>query len=174
MKVIGLHHVRFAVTDLEKAEAFGLDFGLKTVSQGGTQLIMRTSGGGRFCYIAELGATRGFQGMAFTVADRLDLEEAVARHGATAVRSLDTPGGGWGLALTDTEGLRINLVTGIADGPRDALSSPVSLNLSRISGWKSRDGRQIGALAASRSVAMSSMSGLTRTNNVGSYFLTPT
>jgi catechol 2,3-dioxygenase-like lactoylglutathione lyase family enzyme len=128
MKVTGLHHVRFAVTDIGKTAAFALDFGLKTVSQDETQLIMRTSGGDAFCYIAELAAERAFQGMAFTVAQKTDLEEAVERHGASAIRRLETPGGGWGVTLTDPEGLRIDLVTGVTALAREISREPVSLN----------------------------------------------
>jgi catechol 2,3-dioxygenase-like lactoylglutathione lyase family enzyme len=128
MVAISLHHVRFAATDLERTEAFARDFGLHTVSRNTEQLIMRTSGGDSFCYIAELAPERGFRGFAFTVADREVLEAAVARHGASAIRELDTPGGGWGVTLTDPEGLQVDLVTGIAAQPRATVPDPVSLN----------------------------------------------
>lgn len=128
MRVTGLHHVRFAVTDLERTEAFARDFGLKTVEHDASRLVMRTGGGDAYCYIAEPAAERGFAGLAFTVADRSDLEHAVARHGASAIRELDTPGGGCGVTLTDPEGLRIDLVMGIAGQPREAGAAPVGLN----------------------------------------------
>jgi catechol 2,3-dioxygenase-like lactoylglutathione lyase family enzyme len=128
MKVGALHHARFAVTDIGKTAAFASDFGLKIVSQDETQLIMRTSGGDAFCYIAELGTESAFLGMAFTVADITDLDEAVECHGASAVRQLDTPGGGWGVTLTDPEGLSIDLVTGVAGLAREVNTQPVSLN----------------------------------------------
>jgi catechol 2,3-dioxygenase-like lactoylglutathione lyase family enzyme len=128
MKVTGLHHVRFAVSDLERTQAFALDFGLRVAAQDAERLIMNTSGGDAFCYVAERGTERGFRGLAFTVADRSDLEEAAARHGASAVRALDTPGGGWGVTLIDPEGLQVDLVTGIAAQTRAAAPTPVSLN----------------------------------------------
>jgi catechol 2,3-dioxygenase-like lactoylglutathione lyase family enzyme len=128
MKVWALHHVRFAVTDIRKTAAFASDFGLKIVSQDETQLIMRTSGGDAFCYVAELGAESAFLGMGFAVAEIKDLNEAVERHGASAIRQLNTPGGGWGVTLTDPEGLRIDLVTGVAAVAREVNSQPVSLN----------------------------------------------
>lgn len=116
MKVTALHHVRFAVTDLDAAERFGRDFGLHVVERSPDRCVMRTNGGDAFSYIGEAAPARGFLGLAFTVAHREDLEEAVTRHGATPIRVLDTPGGGWGVTLTDPEGLRVDLVTGIADG----------------------------------------------------------
>lgn len=129
MKVTGLHHVRFTVADIEKTKAFAQDFGLKVVRQTDQRLFMRSSGGDAFCYVAEQGAKPGFQGLAFTVADRSDLEEAVALYGAGPVEPLDTPGGGWGTTLSDPEGLRIDLVTGIsASHPREADIAPVALN----------------------------------------------
>jgi catechol 2,3-dioxygenase-like lactoylglutathione lyase family enzyme len=62
MKAIGLHHVRLAVTDLEKAEVFGLDFGLKTVSQGEAQLIMLPAAGVVFAMSVNLAQRDVFRG----------------------------------------------------------------------------------------------------------------
>ena len=128
MKACALHHVRFAVTDLDRTEAFGTDFGLITVSRTPAQLIMRTSGGDAFCYIAEQAAERGFRGLAFTVDSMAALEEAVAVHGASPVTALETPGGGWGVSLTDPEGLRVDLVYGIARQDGDLGHEPITLN----------------------------------------------
>jgi catechol 2,3-dioxygenase-like lactoylglutathione lyase family enzyme len=129
MKVLALHHVRFGVTDLDKAEAFARDFGLKTVDRDATMLVMRTSGCDAFNYVAEQATERGLRGIALTVARLADLREAIARHGATPVRALDTPGGGWGVSLTDPEGLRIDLVTNIAERPAEGGHAPLQLNL---------------------------------------------
>lgn len=128
MKVCALHHVRFAATDLDKTEAFGTDFGLITVSRTASELIMRTSGGDAFCYVAEQASERGFLGLAFTVDSMAALEEAVARHGASPIKPLETPGGGWGVSLTDPEGLRVDLVFGVATQPGERGSAPITLN----------------------------------------------
>jgi catechol 2,3-dioxygenase-like lactoylglutathione lyase family enzyme len=129
LKVVSLHHVRFAVTDLARTEAFATDFGLKRVSGDQDTLVMRTSGGDSFCYVAERAEARGFRGLAFTVASKSDLEEAVERHGASPLRKLETPGGGWGVTLIDPEGLQIDLVTGVEEVTATASHKPLSLNI---------------------------------------------
>lgn len=89
---------------------------------------MKTAGGEAFCYVAELAAKRAFLGLAFTVDSRAQLEEA-ERLGATPIRELTTPGGGWGVTLTDPEGLCVHLVTGIAEESRQPGQAPLAINL---------------------------------------------
>lgn len=129
MKLVSLHHVRFKVTDLDETERFAADFGLKTVSKTGGTLIMRTSGGDAFSYIAEQAPARAFLGLGFSVESAADLEEAVSRHGATPIRALDTPGGGHGVTLIDPESLRIELVAGITESTLAPLHKPLALNI---------------------------------------------
>ena len=130
MRLKGLHHARFAVTDLDKTERFATDFGLKTVKREPGRLFMRTDGGDAYCYVAEQAAARGFTGLAFSVEGVGDLEEAIARHGASPIRDLDGPGGGKAVTLIDPEGLAFDLVCDIADEapgdapPRLALNTP--------------------------------------------------
>ncbi len=113
MRVKSLHHVSFAVTNLAQTRRFAQDFGLHTVSDDGQRLFMRTSGGDAWCYRAEQADARAFLGFGFAVESEDDLAEAVERHGATPIRTLDTPGGGLGVTLTSPAGLKIDLVTGI-------------------------------------------------------------
>lgn len=117
MPIRSLHHVSFAVTDLAKTQQFAEDFGLLTVEQGGQRLTMQTSGGDAWCYMAEQADEAGFTGLGFLVDSESDLENAIRDHGATAIRDLDTPGGGRGVTLTNPEGLKINLVHGIQSVP---------------------------------------------------------
>ena len=77
---------------------------------------MRTAGGDAWCYMAQQSDQRGFLGLGFVVESEDDLREAVEKHGATPVRALDMPGGGWSVTLTNPEGLKIDLVTGIHEG----------------------------------------------------------
>ncbi len=129
MKLVALHHVHFTVTDLDKTERFASDFGLKTASKTNSRLVMRTIGGDAFSYIADLAPARGFLGLGFSVESEADLEEAVSRHGATSIHTLDTPGGGKGVRLTDPEGLQVDLVAGIAETHLEPLHKPLALNI---------------------------------------------
>lgn len=123
MRLKSIHHVSFTVTDLSKTQRFAEDFGLHTVKSDGQQLYMRTSGGDAWCYKAEQSDQRGFIGIGFAVEGEDDLSEAVEKHGATPVRELDSPGGGLGVTLTNPEGLKIDLVTGVV-GQEPAPSAP--------------------------------------------------
>lgn len=114
MTIRSLHHVSFNVTDLAKTKAFAEDFGLHTVQESAERLVMRTGGGDAWCYEAVQAGERGFNGLGFMVENESDLQGFVDNHGATAIRELDTPGGGKAVTLTHPEGLKIDLVHGIA------------------------------------------------------------
>lgn len=113
MRLKSVHHVSFAVTNLAETRRFAEDFGLVTVSSDPDRLFMRTSGGDAWCYQAEQADSRAFLGLGFAVESEDDLNGAVAKHGATPVRELDTPGGGLGVTLAGPEGLRVDLVTSV-------------------------------------------------------------
>jgi catechol 2,3-dioxygenase-like lactoylglutathione lyase family enzyme len=113
MPVKSLHHVAFTVTDLDKTQQFIEDFGLLTADKSDSHLVARTGGGDAWCYRAEVGAEPGFIGLGFLVDDMSDLEDAIQNHGATEIRTLDTPGGGSAVTLTSPEGLKVDLVHGI-------------------------------------------------------------
>lgn len=123
MRLQSIHHVSFGVTDLARTRQFAEDFGLLTVSGNADQLYMRTSGGDAWCYKAERAEGRRFLGLGFAVEGRDDLLEAVERHGATSIRELDSPGGGLGVTLTNPEGLKVDLVTGVK-GVKSQLPAP--------------------------------------------------
>lgn len=113
MAIRSLHHVAFSVTDIDKTQLFAEDFGLLTVEKSDDHLVMQTGGGDAWCYRAERSDERGFLGLGFVVDDESDLEAAVQNHGASDIRTLDTPGGGRAVTLTHPEGLKIDLVHGI-------------------------------------------------------------
>lgn len=112
MQIRSLHHVSFTVEDIEKTQEFAQDFGLLTVEKSDDHVVMRTGGGDAWCYKAVRGE-RGFTGLGFLVENKSDLEEAVKEHGASPIKELDTPGGGFGVTLDGPEGLKVELVYGI-------------------------------------------------------------
>jgi len=132
MAIRSLHHVAFTVTDIDKTEEFINDFGLLTVQKNGGHIVAQTGGGDAWCYRAEAGAERGFLGLGFLVDELQDLEDAVANHGATVIRDLETPGGGKAVTLTSPDGLTVDLVHGIeGDTPAEVqpelrLNTPAS------------------------------------------------
>jgi catechol 2,3-dioxygenase-like lactoylglutathione lyase family enzyme len=67
MSIESIHHVHFVTPQLERNEAFAGDFGLRTVYRSDAQLIMKTSGGDRYAFIAERGDKPALRGLGFLV-----------------------------------------------------------------------------------------------------------
>ncbi len=114
MQIEAIHHVKFAVADLDKQEAFANDFGLITAERSDERLVMRTRGGDAFSYLAERGPEDRFIGMAFSVSEAASLDEAVTQHGAEDLGELSLPGGGRAVKLVDPDGIEVLLVHGNA------------------------------------------------------------
>ncbi len=108
-----LHHVHFEVPDLAGAERFALDFGLIVAGREHGRLYMRGTGANAYCFVAERGPQTRMLGLAFAVNARQDLDHAVTQFGASPVRALDGPGGGFAVTLYDPDGTPIDLIHGI-------------------------------------------------------------
>ena len=128
MKIDAIAYVRFASQDLAATETFAQDFGLLTVARDVERLVMRTAGGDGFAYVAEHADRAAFIGFGLAVASAVDLDEAVARHGATDRRTLDTPGGGEAVTLIDPNGFRVDLVHGLSRSESAATSPDLRFN----------------------------------------------
>jgi len=114
MRLKGLHHVSFQVTDLDRQEQFCTDFGLVTAERTDSRLVMRTRGGDECAYVAVKGDKDRLIGMAFEVDDATDLDEAASRLGASTIVDLDLPGGGRSVTFADPFGNAVSLVHGTA------------------------------------------------------------
>ena len=121
MQLNALHHVTFAVADLDRQEAFCADFGLVTAARSADRLVMRSLGGDGACYVAIRADADRFIGLAFEVAQAAMLDDAVARLGAERRPDLDLPGGGQCVELKDPDGNQVLLVHGSA---RHAAAAP--------------------------------------------------
>ncbi|MFV0645448.1 MAG: VOC family protein [Sphingomonadaceae bacterium] len=128
MQLKAIHHVKFAVRDLDRQQAFAEDFGLITVDRSEDRLVMRTRGGDPYAYIAEKADKDRFVGLAFEVADAASLEEARALPGAKDVGALSLPGGGHGVALTDPDGNEVLLIHGVAREQAEEPYTELSIN----------------------------------------------
>lgn len=110
MRLKAIHHVNFAVRDLDAQQAFGEDFGLVTEQRTDDRLVMRTRGGDACAYVARKAEEDRFVGLAFEVEDEAALEEAAAIDGARDIGELDLPGGGRGVSLHDPDGNEVLLI----------------------------------------------------------------
>jgi len=116
IKVTDLAYVRFAAPDLDAMERFASDFGLVLAAREGGVLYHRGTDAAPYCHVTEEGEA-AFRCLGFEAASAADLEAASKLPGASAVETLDGPGGGERVRLCDPTGYLIDVVHG-----RDALA----------------------------------------------------
>lgn len=110
IRIEDIAHVRFRAPDLSEMRAFLEQFGLEVAQADETRLFMRGQGGAPFLHATELGDA-GFAAIGFRAASLADLETLATAEGV-AVESLDAPGGGSVVRLTDPDGHRVEVVAG--------------------------------------------------------------
>lgn len=133
IRVQDIAHVRFAAPDLAAMRAFLEDFGLSCFEKGG-RLYAKGSDGRPFVHVTEPGAAK-FLAVGFRAADSAELER-LAAHEGVPVETLDAPGGGQVVRLTDPDGHRVEVVAGqacepaapaVADPPRNSVAARTRL-----------------------------------------------
>jgi hypothetical protein len=125
IKVDDVAFPRFSAPDLEVMEAFLLTFGMQPAARTESLLVMRGTDGGPPVHVTHRGDP-GFLGLAFR-GTRDDLAVLAAATGAP-VETLDLPGGGEVVSLTDPDGRRVDVVAGCDVGPPVAVRSHPVLN----------------------------------------------
>lgn len=138
-KATSLAYIRWERPDLEKAEQFLQDFGLRTVSRTKTDLYLSSSDGTPWCYHISKSKEARFVGMGFSVSNRSELQALSALPGASDIEKLNEPGHGEVVRLTDPGGLRVDIVHGREQHPKTTHRAPLPVNynsssLSRING----------------------------------------
>jgi catechol 2,3-dioxygenase-like lactoylglutathione lyase family enzyme len=128
IRVPDLAHVRFRAPDLDAMEAFLTDFGLVRSARTPTALYMRGSDAPHHVHVTELGDEPAFLGVAFEAASAADLDAVARAPGASAVESIDEPGGGRRVRLADPNGVAIEVVHGVERLAPLALPAPRALN----------------------------------------------
>ena len=113
IKVTDAAFPRFRVSDLDRMEAFLAAFGMQRSARTADALYMRGTDGQHHVHVSHLGEP-AFLGLAFRAASREDLSTLAGATGGR-VESLDEPGGGEVVHLTDPDGRRIDVVHGIAE-----------------------------------------------------------
>jgi catechol 2,3-dioxygenase-like lactoylglutathione lyase family enzyme len=114
-KATSMAYLLFDRPDLDEAERFLKDFGLRTVQKKGESLYLRAMDNTPWCYRINKSDQARFVGMGFTVATRTDLAALSRIPGASGIEALDAPGGGEVVRLTDPNGFRIEMVHGRAN-----------------------------------------------------------
>ena len=113
INIADVAYSRLQAPDLDRMEAFLTDFGLVRAARTKTALYMRGTGPGHHIHITELGEPK-FIGLAFNAQHADDLIQISKADGATPVETMDEPGGGQRVRLTDPNGISIEVVHGMA------------------------------------------------------------
>lgn len=105
--------VRYQVTDLDRMEAFLIDFGLHRVARTPDALYMRSAGPGHHVHVSELGPENRSLGFGLLAQSAQDLVR-LAEHLGVAVESSPEPGGGQRVRFTDPAGFQVDVIHGQA------------------------------------------------------------
>jgi catechol 2,3-dioxygenase-like lactoylglutathione lyase family enzyme len=129
MAITGLHHLHLKVRDLAGTQRFAKDFGLSEACETPDgRVYLHGAGTGAYQLVLEDADESALVGIAFEVDSRQDLEHAIARHGASSIISLDGPGGGLAVELSDPDGKRIKLVHDVETREHDPLPPAMIIN----------------------------------------------
>jgi len=124
-----LAYLVFERPDLDRAERFLTDFGLRRVSRSAELLFMRGTGPAAYCYRIHQGPVARFRGFGLAVESHSDLERLALLPGAGPIRAVTWPGGGEMLELTDPSGFRVEVVTGQVPAEELPHRGPIYFNL---------------------------------------------
>jgi catechol 2,3-dioxygenase-like lactoylglutathione lyase family enzyme len=115
IKIADIAFPRFQAPDLDRMEAFLIDFGMQRSARTESALYMRGTDSRHHVHVTHRGEP-AFLGFALQAACRDDLR-TLAEAMRADVQPLDEPGGGEVVRLTDPDGRRIDVVYGIGELP---------------------------------------------------------
>jgi len=123
-----LAYLVFERPDLDEAERFLNDFGLRTTSRDADLLLLRATGASGFCYVVRRAPKPAFAGFGLEVDSRADLLALTAVPGASGIEPSAWPGGGESVRLVDPAGFRVDAVAGMTRLPALAHRAPLAFN----------------------------------------------
>ncbi len=113
IRVRDLAYGRLRAPDLDAQEAFLTAFGMVRAERTPTALYMRGTDPAHHIHVTEKGDA-GFLGFAWEARSEDDLQAVAQLPGASGIETLDEPGGGRRVRLTEPNGFTIEVVHGIA------------------------------------------------------------
>src|ERR1700687_1830775 len=116
IKVTDMAFGRLRAPDLDVMEEFLTRFGMIRTDRTPTALYMRGTDPTHHLHVTEKGEPK-FVGFAYYAASEDDLKRLAKAPGASAVETIDEPGGGKRVRLTEPNGYQIEAVHGIATLP---------------------------------------------------------
>jgi len=127
VKVKDMAFCRMQSPDLDQAEEFLLNFGLKRSHRTADRLYMRGTDSAQYLHVTHLGPPK-FLGFAFYVDSMDDLEKMSQTPGASKIEDMNEPGGGKRVVVKEPNGYDIELVYGIEPLPELPVTRDVKLN----------------------------------------------
>lgn len=112
IKVVDLAFGRLRAPDLDKEEEFLTAFGMVRSERTPKALYMRGTDPPHHIHVTELGEPK-YVGIAFHGASLDDLEKLSRTAGASPVETIDEPGGGKRVRLTDPDGFQVEIIHGM-------------------------------------------------------------
>ena len=111
-RATALAYLIFERPDLDRAERFLRDFGLRVAAREPEVLYMRGTDTAPYCYVVRKAARAAFIGLGLEVATLADLQALTRLEGASGIEALPGPGGGHCVRLVDPSGFRVEAVQG--------------------------------------------------------------
>jgi catechol 2,3-dioxygenase-like lactoylglutathione lyase family enzyme len=111
IKVAEFAFPRMEAPDLDEMEEFLTHFGLVRAERTPDALYMRGTDGHHHLHAAHKGGTK-FIGFAYHAADEDDLKRLAKLPGASGIETVDEPGGGKRVRLTEPNGYQIEVIAG--------------------------------------------------------------
>jgi catechol 2,3-dioxygenase-like lactoylglutathione lyase family enzyme len=112
IKVADIAYGRLRAPDLDVMEEFLTHFGMVRAARTPTALYMRGTDAQHHLHVTELGEP-AFVGFAWHAASEEDLHRLAKQPGASPVESIDEPGGGKRVRLTEPNGYQIEIIHGL-------------------------------------------------------------
>jgi catechol 2,3-dioxygenase-like lactoylglutathione lyase family enzyme len=126
IKVRDLAYARLRSPDLDAQEEFLTAFGMVRAARTPTALYMRGTDPSHHIHVTEKGDPK-FIGFAWTVSNEEDLTTISKLPGASDIESIDEPGGGKRVRLSEPNGYTIEIVHGIeAAQPIEVVRQPLN------------------------------------------------
>jgi catechol 2,3-dioxygenase-like lactoylglutathione lyase family enzyme len=123
IKATDLAYGRLRSPDLDKQEEFLTAFGMVRADRTKNALYMRGTDAPHHIHVTELGAPK-YVGIALHAGSLDDLEKLARTPGASPIESIDEPGGGKRVRLTDPDGFQVEVVHGMAQLPKIPVVRP--------------------------------------------------
>jgi len=113
-KASALAYLMFERPDLDKAESFLNDFGLRTSMRSDSAVLLRGTAASHYCYVVKKAPKPRFVGFGLQVDNKSDLDALARLPGASTIQPSPLPGRGYVVRLTDPSGFRVDAIWGQA------------------------------------------------------------